>query len=144
MRSIGQPLVPVLVHEVVHYKTLCLVKVGVYVCCCRLCLYSLYEYHLCLIWREQETFDVSSIVRQLSASCTVRVHFPYLVATAFIRQECYLASALYPGCACLVGSSRCEQCLVAAVLTHDMQGVVALVLFNAVIAYTIYNTLGIG
>ena len=120
MGSIVQPLIPMLVHEVIYNESLCFGKVGIYVRCRGLDFDTLDKYYLCLIGREEETFYVCSIVCQLLAACAVGVYLPQLAAASLVREECYLAAAFYPCGAALVCRCCGKQALVAAVSIHPV------------------------
>ena len=97
MRNFRDPLVPMLVHKVVHHASGGFRQVGIYVGGIAGVFHIAYDHHFLFVRRKQETADAACMFAGLGAGAAVGVHCPHLhVAVGVGIEECYAASAIEP------------------------------------------------
>ena len=133
----GGPLVPMLVHQVVHDDAACLGQVGVFLGRGLHRLYLRDEEQLLAVGAEGKALDASLIVGQLAAVRSVGVHLPHLARAALVAQVGQLFAFLYPYGLVFLPGVLGQLRVAAAVGVHQEDFCVALVLRYTVIAYGI-------
>ena len=135
VRNLLDPLVPVLVHEVVDDAAGSLVEVGVDVRSLLAVFHIADEEDMFLVGREEESVYPFLVVAYLTGVAAVGLHDPQLRVAALAREVGNLFAAVYPHGVTLRLGGAGNLTFVLSVDVHHEQLAVALVLLHVLVGY---------
>src|SRR5690554_2360323 len=96
VRNTFNPLIPVLIHQVVHYPARCILKIWVPVGRCFHTLYTFDKEDLITVRRKLKTINTALYIGNLSHTSSIGIHAPDLRSACFVSQEGNFLSSVYP------------------------------------------------